>query len=75
VDPTLPGPEGSPASPDPVRFGASDIASFSSLGSCTPGTVFLRSKNGVQFAIRVGGATGRTRILKYYAGAGKWGPG
>jgi type II secretory pathway pseudopilin PulG len=75
VDPALPGPEGSPASADPVRFGPSDIASFSSIGSCTPGTLYLRSEGGVQFAVRVGGATGRTRILKFYPGTGTWGPG
>jgi prepilin-type N-terminal cleavage/methylation domain-containing protein len=75
VDPTIPGPEGSPASADPVRFGASDIASFSSIGSCTPGTLYLRSERGVQYAVRVGGATGRTRVLKFNQGSGTWGPG
>jgi type II secretory pathway pseudopilin PulG len=75
VDPTLPGPEGSSASADPVRFGASDIASFSSIGSCTPGTLYLRSNRGVQYAVRVGGATGRTRILRYDRGRDTWGPG
>jgi hypothetical protein len=33
VDPTLRGPEGESGSPDPVRFGASDIASFSPIGT------------------------------------------
>jgi hypothetical protein len=72
VDPTLDGPEGSGASADPVRFGPSDIASFSSAGSCTPGTLYVRSKSGVQYAVRVGSATGRTRILRYHTGTGAW---
>ena len=72
VDPVLDGPEGSPASPDPVRFGASDIASFSPSGSCTPGTLFMRSQEGTQYAVRVGGATGRTRILRFETGSRRW---
>ncbi len=72
VDSTLAVPEGSTASADPVRFGPSDIASFSSAGSCTPGTIYLRSKQGVQYAVRVGGATGRTRILRYDTGTHSW---
>jgi type II secretory pathway pseudopilin PulG len=72
VDPTLPGPEGSDASADPVRFGPSDMLSFSPAGSCTPGTVFVRSKEGAQYAVRVGGATGRTRILRYDPGRSAW---
>ena len=75
VDAGLPELEGSSVSSDPVRFGASDIASFSPAGSCTPGTVFLRSRGGVQFAVRVGGATGRTRILRFDEGTRTWKPG
>jgi prepilin-type N-terminal cleavage/methylation domain-containing protein len=72
VDPNLPGPEGSAASPDPVRFGVSNIASFSPAGSCTPGTLYLRSEEGRQYAVRLGSATGRTRILRYDPGRSGW---
>ena len=72
VDPTLPGPEGEPGSVDPVRFGASDIASFSPEGSATAGSVYLRSARGLQYAIRVGNITGRTRVLRYDAGSKAW---
>jgi Tfp pilus assembly protein FimT len=72
VDPTLAGPEGSAASPNPVRFGSSQIASFSPAGSCTAGTVYLRSRKGVQYAIRVGNVSGRTRILRYETGSRRW---
>lgn len=72
VDPALRGPGGEPGSPDPVRFGRSDIASFSSLGSCTAGSLFLRSPDGRQYAVRVAGVTGRTRILRYEPATRAW---
>jgi type II secretory pathway pseudopilin PulG len=72
VDATLPGPDGSAASTDPVRFGASDLASFSPAGTCTAGTLFIRSAGGAQYAVRVSGVTGRTRILRYEAGSRRW---
>jgi len=72
VDGSLEGPAGEPPSPDAIRFGASDIASFSSSGSCTAGSLFLRSSHGVQYAVRVAGVTGRTRVLRYNAPAGSW---
>ena len=72
VDPGLRGPAGEPGSADPVRFGASDMASFSPEGTATAGTLFLRSPRGQQFAVRVGNITGRTRILRYDPGARSW---
>jgi type II secretory pathway pseudopilin PulG len=74
VDPGLRGPDGEPGSADAVRFGASDIASFSPEGSATAGTVFLRSDRGRQLAVRVGNVTGRTRILRYDTGGRSWRP-
>jgi Tfp pilus assembly protein FimT len=74
VDGTLRGPDDSPPSADPVRFGASDMASFSPAGSATPGTVFLRSDAGAQYAVRVGNMTGRTRVLRFDVGTGQWQP-
>jgi type II secretory pathway pseudopilin PulG len=72
VDPTIPGPDGDPSSADPVRFGPSDIASFSPTGSCTAGTLFVRSVKGTQYAIRIAGVTGRLRVLRYNPGTHKW---
>lgn len=72
VDSTLTGPDGEPGSADPVRFGRSDIASFSPDGSCSAGSIYLRSAQGVQFAVRVAGVTGRTRVLRYDTGADAW---
>jgi type II secretory pathway pseudopilin PulG len=72
VDPTLKGPNGEPGSADPVRFGTSDMASFSPEGSGTAGSLYLRSARGQQYAVRVGNVTGRTRVLRYDAESGTW---
>ena len=72
VDARLPGPDGEPGSADPVRFGRSNIASFSPEGTATAGTVFLRTKCS-QYAIRVNNVTGRTRLLRYNPGTRAWG--
>lgn len=72
VDPALAGPGGEPGSPDPVRFGQTDMFSCSFAGTCTAGSVYLRSPEGVQFAVRILGATGRTRILRYDPVRTRW---
>ena len=59
---------------DPVRMGRSDIVSFSPSGTATSGTVYVRSRSGRQYAVRVLGATGRTRVLAFNAVMGKWIP-
>jgi type II secretory pathway pseudopilin PulG len=72
VDASLPGPEGDPGSADPVRFGASDIATFAPAGTGTAGSLFLRSAHGRQFAVRISNVTGRTRLLRYDTGTRQW---
>jgi hypothetical protein len=72
VDPTLRGPTGEPPSPDPVRFGTSDMASFSPNGSCTAGSLFLRTPRGQQFVVRMAGVNGRLRVFRYDMGARLW---
>jgi type II secretory pathway pseudopilin PulG len=56
---------------DPIQIGAPDLLSFSPEGSSTSGTLFIRGR-GSQFAIRVLGATGRTRTLQFNFGEGAW---
>jgi type II secretory pathway pseudopilin PulG len=68
----IPGPEGTASPTDAVKFGASDIASFSSAGSCTAGSIYLQSLDGTQYAIRVLGINGRTRMLRYDPIQKKW---
>ncbi|MBI2187471.1 MAG: GspH/FimT family protein [Acidobacteria bacterium] len=57
---------------DPVRFGSSDLLSFTPLGTATPGTVYIRGRDGTQLAVRVLGATARTRVLYYAPRARRW---
>lgn len=49
---------------DPIRFGRSEMVSFTPLGGATPGTFYLAG-DGVQAAIRVVGDSGRIRLLIY----------
>lgn len=72
VDGGIQGPSGEPPSSDAVRFGASDVASFSASGSCTAGSLFIQSPKGLQYAVRVAGVTGRTRLLQYEPVAQTW---
>lgn len=72
VSPGIPDPDGGSGTSDPVRFGASDIASFSATGTATAGTLYVRSAGGAQLAIRIAGVTGRTRVLRWDTGARAW---
>jgi type II secretory pathway pseudopilin PulG len=72
VDPAIRGPAGEPGSSDPVRFGRSNLFSCSLGGSCTAGSLYLQSPNGMQYAVRVYGATGRARVLRYDRANGRW---
>ncbi len=49
----------------PVQLGASSLLSFSPLGTATSGTIHVLGRDGTQWAVRVLGATGRTRVLRH----------
>ena len=57
---------------DPIRFGSSDGTTFTALGTSSSGSLYLRSRRGVQLVIRVFGQTGKTRILRFDARTGQW---
>jgi prepilin-type N-terminal cleavage/methylation domain-containing protein len=57
---------------DPIQIGSSMLLSFSPTGSSTSGTLFIRGQRATQFAVRVLGATGRTRVFEFNFGDGKW---
>jgi hypothetical protein len=59
------------ASQDGVRIGTARILTMSPDGSCTAGTLYLRGRRG-QYAVRVLGATGRTRVLYFHPGEASW---
>jgi type II secretory pathway pseudopilin PulG len=56
---------------DGVRIGSPQILSMSSDGTATSGTLYIRGRRG-QYAVRVLGATGRTRMLQYQPGNRTW---
>jgi prepilin-type N-terminal cleavage/methylation domain-containing protein len=70
VTPIDPGPPLDPA--DPIQIGASPLLSFSPNGSCTSGTLFIRGQRASQFAVRVLGVTGRSRVFEYAFENERW---
>ena len=50
---------------DAVQFGISNIVSFSPEGTASSGSVYVRGREGTQYAVRVLGATARARVLRY----------
>jgi len=65
---------GTPPGSDPIRLGSSWSATFAPLGTSSSGTVYIRGRGNQQFAIRIYGATGKTRILKFNEQSGQWNP-
>jgi hypothetical protein len=64
--PNLP-PESGLLEGDPVRFGSSDILSFSPIGTATPGTFYLAGDS-AQAAVRVSGGSARVRLMLWRGG-------
>ena len=60
------------AEPDPIRLGLRDVIVFSPFGTGTSGTLYVRSRSGRQYAVRVFGGTGRTRVLEFRRQEGSW---
>lgn len=63
-----------PPGADPIRLGAGDMATFTTNGTATPGSLYIRGPRDVQYVIRIFGATGKTRILKFDARRRVWKP-
>jgi type II secretory pathway pseudopilin PulG len=57
-----------------IRLGATQQISVAPLGTATSGTVYIASRRGVQYAVRIAGVTGRVRVLRYVPGAVPWRP-
>jgi type II secretory pathway pseudopilin PulG len=57
---------------NPIRIGRSEFLSFSPLGSATAGTVYIRGRGHHQLAVRVLGATGRIRVLRFDVRNRRW---
>ena len=50
---------------DPIRFNQSDLASFSPLGTSTPGSLYVTDGVGRLAAVRVFDRTGKIRVITY----------
>lgn len=70
----VPDADGQPAAgSDGVRFGASKLLSMNPDGTASSGTLYLHGRDRTQYAVRVLGATGRVRVLKFDFVKGRWG--
>jgi len=56
---------------DPIRFGRSNMISFSPLGTATPGTLYLTGY-GMQMAVRVTGTDARIRTMIWRGSGSDW---
>jgi type II secretory pathway pseudopilin PulG len=57
---------------DPIRFNDSELASYNSLGGGTAGSLYLTDGRSRLTAVRLHGATGRLRILRWDPEADAW---
>jgi type II secretory pathway pseudopilin PulG len=56
---------------DGVRIGDPRILTMSSNGTASSGTLYIRGRR-TQYAVRILGVTGRTRMLQYHPGNRSW---
>jgi Tfp pilus assembly protein FimT len=57
---------------DPPAAETTALMSFTPLGTASSGTLYLRGRDGSQYAVRVLGGTGRTRVLRFDAATRTW---
>jgi hypothetical protein len=65
-------PGGTPPGDDPIRLGAGSLLTFTAHGSSSTGTLYIRGRD-AQYAVRVFGDTGKSRILKFHHRTRRWG--
>lgn len=67
-------PKGNPVGDlsDPIRFGRSDIASFSPVGDCSPGSVWLGDDRSRQALVRLTPGTATIGIYEWVAARRSW---
>lgn len=59
---------------NPMRIGRTSLLAFSPMGNSTSGTLYIAATAGPQMAVRLYGATGRTRVLTFNAPSRQWDP-
>ena len=63
---------GTPPGTDPVRLGASNVATFTASGTSSSGSLYIRGRRNTQYVVRIYGQTGKTRVLKFDARNRQW---
>jgi type II secretory pathway pseudopilin PulG len=64
---------GTPPGTDPIRLGSSNFASFAAAGTATSGSVYVRGRT-AQYVVRIFGATGKTRVMRFHPRTKQWKP-
>jgi hypothetical protein len=57
---------------DPIQLGGTSLLTMTPSGTATSGSLYVRGRDGSQYAIRILGVTGRTRILRYDDRQQRW---
>ncbi len=57
---------------DPVRFGRSDLVSFSPLGTASSGTIYVTDRRRRLYAVVLYGRSARVRVWRYDTRSGRW---
>ena len=65
---------GSAVGGSPLKLGGSSLLSFGPSGGATSGTLYVRGAGEQQYAVRILGATGRSRVLRFDFLARRWLP-
>ena len=60
------------AGDDPVRFGRSDLVSFSPVGSASSGTLYVTDGRAALYAVVLFGPTARLRVWRYRPEVRRW---
>jgi len=58
----------------PIRVSGGALVTFGPDGTSSTGSVYIRGSRDSQYAVRVFGMTGRTRVFRYVRGTGAWNP-
>jgi Tfp pilus assembly protein FimT len=57
---------------DPIQLSGTSLLTFTPTGTATSGSMYLRGRDGSQYVVRVLGATGRTRVLRFDSQQQRW---
>jgi hypothetical protein len=67
-------PDEPPPGDDPIRLGAGNLATFTSSGTSSTGSIYVLGRGRAQFVIRLFGQTGKIRVLKFNLQNRTWVP-